>query len=428
VELRSHFEGGYVRRVVDGELDELLSQLPAIWLDGPKAVGKTETALRRAVTVRRLHRAQEREVIAADIELALAGETPVLLDEWQRLPAVWDAVKTAVDTNGRAGQFLLTGSAATGTHSGAGRIAAVRMRPLTLPERGVCVPTVSLADLLDDELSTIAGNSQLALGDYTDEILRSGFPGLQRLTGRALRAQLDGYLDRIVDVDLEEAGLRVRRPAQLRAWMRAYAAATATSTSWEKIRDAATTGTGSKPAKTTVLPYIDVLSRLRVLDVLEAWSPGRNHLRRIGQAPKHHLLDPALAARLVGVSRTELLAGTAGAIELPRDGSYLGALFESLCALSMRVFAQAHEATVSHLRLQDGRHEIDLIVERDDGRVVAFEVKLSSSVDDGDVKHLLWLRDQIGDQLLDAVVLTTGERAYRRADGIAVVPLALLGP
>jgi predicted AAA+ superfamily ATPase len=210
--------------------------------------------------------------------------------------------------------------------------------------------------------------------------------------------------------------------------MRAYAAATATSTSWEKIRLAANPGTDAKPAKTTVLPYVDVLTRLRVLDILEAWTPGRNHLRRMGQAPKHHLLDPALAARLVGVSRADLLTGAAGTVELPRDGTFLGALFESLCALSVRVFAQTHEATVAHLRQQDGRHEIDLIVERDDGRVVAFEVKLAAAVDERDVRHLLWLRNQIGDQLLESVVITTGDRAYRRADGIAVVPLALLGP
>ncbi len=428
MEPRPEFGGAYVRRVVDAELDELLTQLPAVWIDGAKAVGKTETALQRAATVRRLDRAQERQIIAADIELALAGDAPVLLDEWQRVPDVWDAVKAAIDARGTAGQYLLTGSAASGTHSGAGRIKAVRMRPLTLPERGASSPTVALVDLLGDAPAPITGAAELGLADYTDEILRSGFPAFQRLTGRALRGQLDGYLDRIVDVDMEEAGRRVRRPATLRAWMRAYAAATATSTTWEKIRDAATPGTGSKPAKTTVLPYVDVLTRLRVLDSVEAWAPGLNHLRRLSQAPKHHLLDPALAARLVGVSRADLLTGRAGAVEMPRDGTFLGALFESLCALSVRVFAQAHEAAVSHLRVADGRHEVDLIVSRDDGGVAAFEVKLSAVVHDRDVEHLRWLRERIGDRLLDAVVLTTGQRAYRRADGIAVVPLALLGP
>ena len=170
------------------------------------------------------------------------------------------------------------------------------------------------------------------------------------------------------------------------------------------------------------------MTRLRILDELDAWIPGRNHLKRLTQTAKHHLVDPALAARLVGATRGDLLAGKAGAVEIPRDGTYLGALFESMCVLSVRVFAQAAEAAVWHLRAEDGRHEVDVVVEREDGSIVALEVKLSATVGDSDVRHLAWLRQRIGEQLLDAAVLTTGERAYRRADGIAVIPLALLGP
>lgn len=231
---KADFSAGYVRRVVDTELDDLIDELPALWLDGPKAVGKTATASQRAATIRRLDRPAVRQIAESDAALALAGQPPVLLDEWQRLPAVWDAVKAAVDADTSPGQFLLTGSAASGTHSGAGRIKAVRMRPLTLPERGVASPTVSVQDLLSGERIAVDGESDLNLADYVDLILGSGFPAFQRLTGRSLRAQLDGYLDRIVDVDLEESGLRVRRPATVRAWLRAFAAATATSASWRR--------------------------------------------------------------------------------------------------------------------------------------------------------------------------------------------------
>ena len=422
------FVNGYVRRVVDAELDELFLELPAVWLDGAKAVGKTATALQRARTVRRLDVPAEREIAEASLGVALSGPPPVLLDEWQRVPAVWDAVKAAVDGNPAGGQYLLTGSTRLGTHSGAGRIKAVRMRPLTLPERGVVATTASLKALLAGDRPDLAGSCDIDLPDYTELILRSGLPGLQHLSGRGLRAQLDGYLERITDVDMEEAGLRIRRPATFRAWLRAYAAAISTTTSWERIRDAATAGVDHKPAKTTVLPYIDVLTGLRLLDQLDAWMPGNNHINRLTRAPKHHLADPALAARLVGVSRSDLLTGKAGAVELPRDGTFLGALFESLAAMSVRVFAQANEAAVAHLRVEDGRHEVDLIVERNDGGVVAFEVKLGATVDSRDVQHLRWLRDRIGDQLLDAAVLTTGAQAYRRPDGIGVIPLALLGP
>lgn len=422
------FRAGYVRRIVDDELDALLPEIGALLLDGPKAVGKTATALQRAATVRRLDRRAERELAAADLALARAGPQPVLLDEWQRVPDLWDEVKTDVDDHPTGGRYLLTGSAPSGaTHSGAGRIASLRMRPLTLPERGVVAPSVSLATLLAGDRPAVAGTCSLGLRDYTDLIVASGFPGLQHLSVGAARAQLDGYLARIIEVDMEEAGHKVKRPATLHAWMRAYAAATATTTSWEKIRDAARPGSDTRPARSTTIPYIEALNRLRVLDDVPAWIPTPHHLQRVGQAPKHHLVDPALAARLLGLGSANLLRGE-GPERVARDGTFLGALFESLAAMSVRVFASAARATVSHLRLQDGRHEVDLIVERDDRKYIGVEVKLSGTVDDRDTVHLRWLRQEDEEHMLDAVVLTTGAHAYRRKDGIAVVPLGLLGP
>ena len=161
---------------------------------------------------------------------------------------------------------------------------------------------------------------------------------------------------------------------------------------------------------------------------MPAWLPTRNRLTRLAQPPKHHLADPALAARALGLDAEALLRGKESGPSIPRDGPLLGHLFESLVTLCVRVYAQAADARVKHLRLQGGRHEVDLIVERADQRVLAIEVKLGGSVAESDVKHLLWLRDQVGDELIDAIVVHTGPRAYRRTDGIAVVPAALLGP
>jgi predicted AAA+ superfamily ATPase len=426
--MTSDFRHGYVRRVVDAQLDALLPQLPALLLDGPKAVGKTATAEQRARTVWSLHRPAVAAAVAADPIAAIEADPLVLFDEYQRVEPLWDEVKDYVDRDLSPGRVLLTGSAPPpGAHSGAGRIPPLRMRPLTLPERGAAQPTVSLESMFTGS-ANISGACSLRLGDYTDLILQSGLPGLQHLTGAALHAQLDGYIERIVDRDMPEAGLRVRRPATLTAWLRAYAAAVSTPTSWEKIRDAASPGQGDKPAKTTTIPFIDVLSQLRILDELPAWTPSRNHLDRLTQAPKHHLMDPALAARLVGITRASLLSGVGQAFT-PNDGTFLGQLFESMATMSVHVFSGPVAAQVSHLRLGSGRREVDLIVERGSDRaVVAFEVKLSASVTDDDVKHLLWLREQLGDQVVDAAVLTTGEHAYRRRDGIAVIPLGLLGP
>lgn len=424
--------GEYLSRVVDTELDELMPALPALSLEGAKGVGKTATARRRARTVHALDDPGALELFEADPRRLIDGDPPVLLDEWQRVPASWDLVRRSVDDDPSPGRFILTGSAAAaagGTHSGAGRIVRLRLRPMTLVERGVGKPSVSLRGLLSGRRSPLKGATTIGLERYAEEICRSGFPGIRSLTDRALRAQLDGYLDRVIDRDLEEEiGQPVRTAGALRRWMSAYGAATATTAAYDVIRDAATPGERDKPAKATVQGYREALERLWILDPLPAWLPTASHLRRLGSAPRHHLADPALAARLLGVDAGALLdAGTRGPLT-PRDGTLLGQLFESLAALDVRVYAQAAEARVGHLRTHGGEHEIDLIVERGDHRLLAIEVKLAHTVRDDDLRHLRWLQDQLGDRVLDAFVVTTGADAYRRPDGIGVVPAALLGP
>jgi predicted AAA+ superfamily ATPase len=422
------FSGAYVDRIIDRQIDVLFAELPALLLDGPKGVGKTATAARRCVTTRYLDDLRVAEVIGADPSILGTDPEPVLIDEWQRVDGVWDAVRRLVDAQSSAGRFLLTGSApALGTHSGAGRITSLRMRPLCLAERTTTPQTISIGEMLSDETATIRGQSEMTLVTYVDEIMASGFPALRGLGDAALAAAIDGYLEHIVDHDLPDAGFTVRRPAAVRAWLRAYAAATATTASWERIRDAATSGVSDKPARSTTINYTELLTQLRILDPLEAWTPSLNHLGRLAVGPKHHLADPALAVRLLRRTRKHLLAGNDGATAVPNDGNLLGNLFESLASLTVRTVAQTAGASVYHLRTRDGDHEVDFIVEGDNG-VVAFEVKLAGTVDDRDTKHLKWLRERIGARLLDAVVITTGPEAYRRPDGIAIVPLALLGP
>jgi len=421
----------YVPRVVDGELGDLLEGIAALVVEGAKAVGKTSTASSLASTVHELDDPAQLRIAQADPQRLLAGDPPVLIDEWQRLPEVWDLVRRAVDEDSSPGRFLLAGSSkpvGAPVHSGAGRIVHVRMRPMTLAERGVGEPAVSLRDLLTGSRPAIEGDTEVVLHDYTAEVVRGGFPGMRHLAGRSLRAQLDGYLAGIVEHDFEELGHVVRRPARLRRWLAAYAAASSTTATFETIRRAASGHQTDPPAKTTVEPWMDVLQRLWVVDPVPAWTPGRNHLSELTLASKHQLVDPALAARLIGVDEAGLLDGAGSRPSIPRDGTLLGALFESLVTLNVRVFAQAAEARVGHLRTKGGRREIDLIIERDDQKVVAVEIKLTRTIDDGDVEHLRWLDRQLGHDLLDAIVITTGPYAYRRPDGIAVIPAALLGP
>jgi predicted AAA+ superfamily ATPase len=421
----------YLPRIVDGELDELAEGLPAIAIEGPKGVGKTLTAQRRARVTVALDDPAQRELLAADPGRLERSQPPVLIDEWQRYPPVWDLVRRSVDRDPSPGRFLLTGSATpvdAPTHSGAGRIVRLRMRPMTLAERAPESEAASLRELLTGSGTRLEGFTNMALTDYTDEILRSGFPAIRRLPARSRRAQLDGYLARIAEHDFPEQGHLVRRPATLRAWLTAYAAATGTTASYNSILEAATPGDGDKPAKTTTIAYRDVLSQIWLLDPVPGWLPVRNQFTRLALAPKHYLVDPALAARLLGATSRSLLVGEPSRPAIPRDGTLLGALFESLVALNVRVYAQAAEATVHHLRTSNNLHEVDFIVERDDHRVVALEVKLSNVIYDHDVIHLHWLRREIGDDLIDAAVIYTGYNAYRRPDGIAVLPAALLGP
>ncbi len=421
----------YVPRTVDTQLAGLVAALPAVAIEGPKGVGKTRTALELAASTFKLDDPAVLQVVEADPWRLTTSAAPALIDEWQRWPASWDMLRRAVDKDPSPGRFILAGSASPQTpptHSGAGRIVDLRMRPATLVERGI-VPSVSLAALLAGGRAAINGATTQGLEEYVEQIICSGLPAALGRPDAARRALLDAYVDRIVDRDFPEAGLQVCNPAVLRRWLAAYAAATATTATFETIRDAATAGQSSKPARTTTTPYRDTLERIWVSDPVPGWSPTRSHINRLTNAPKHHLADPALTVAILGLDADRLLAGKSAGPAIPRDGTILGALLESLVALNVRVYAQAADAKVGHLRTKSGDREIDFIVQARSGEVVALEVKLSTTVNDHDVRHLKWLSDQLGPDLVDAAILTTGRDAYRRtSDNIAVIPVALLGP
>ena len=422
---------GYRHRLVDDVLDQWLAHLPAVSIEGPKGVGKTATAQRRARTARYLDLAEAAALIRADPGRVVLGDPPVLVDEWQRIPEVWDRVRRAVDAGAPGGSFLLTGSASAQgpTHSGAGRIQRIRMWPLTLPERGVTDPTVSLKALLSGEQGEISGETGFALPEYVQAITRSGLPALQDLPLEVAELRVEDYVDRIAEVEVVDSGVRAARPALLRRWLRAYAGAVATTTTYDKLRDAASPGEAEKLSKGTDVAYRDALERLWIVEPVPAWVPNVAYLARLTKAPKHGLADPAFAAAALGLNAERLLAGAEPSSGRPTSGhvTFTGALFESLVTQHVRAFAARHRAQVYHARTQGGREEIDLIIERRDARVVALEVKLAANPPERAFTHLAKLKARMGDGLLDAAVITTGRHAYRRPDGIAVIPFALLG-
>ena len=427
--------GDYLPRIADDQLKELLAVLPAISIEGPRAVGKTRTALRYANTVYDLDNPVVLEEVHADPNLLSRGIPPILIDEWQRYPPSWDIVRRAVDRDFSPGRFILTGSSRPSTppaHSGAGRIVTLRMWTTTLAERlqhRQDVPSVSLGALLSGDHPDVSGNTDLKVEDYAREVLAGGFPGWWNVQGRGRGLLLDGYVHRLSEHDFPLAGHRVGNPAALRRWLTAYAAAVSTTASYESIRDAATSGEGDKPAKTTTLAYRDTLEAMWVLDPLPAWLPVGSHLSRLKRSPKHHLADTALAGRLLNISFDMLMGGGSATFRgmPPGPRGRLGAFFESLVAHDLRVYAQACDARVFHMRTWNDQRKVDIVVEYE-GRVIPVEVKLGTEVTRQNTRHIRWLRDRLGPGVIDAMVVTTGDRAYRDDGGIAIVPAALLTP
>lgn len=422
----------YQSRLVDANIADLLDGVPAIFIEGAKGVGKTMTAEQFAKTVFRLDETSVREAVANNMEMVRNSEKPVLIDEWQYVPDIWNRLRRWIDGGTANGSFILTGSVSkthANLHSGAGRIIPKRMRPLSLQER-IGGGGVGIARLLAQERpfsASLSGKTSVAYSLYLSEIVRSGFPGIRRAKEAFAPSLIEGYIRYALSHDFMEQGVSVRRPQLLLRWLTAYAAAMATDTGYSEILDAASAGESDKPARNTTLAYREALQNLWLLDELPPWLGGTDYFSRLKQTPKHYLADPALACSLLKISRDDLERGRATTAFDARHGNIAGRLFETLICQSVRVYADAAGACVSYLRTQNGDHEVDFIIQRG-RRIIALEVKSAPTVSDADVRHLLWLKGRMGDALLDAAVITTGSACYRRkADGVGVIPAALLG-
>ena len=418
----------YIPRILDAVLEDYCSNVAAVAIDGAKAVGKTSSAKRLAKTTVSLDKRATRELMEAAPEIQLTAPKPVLMDEWQRLPEVWDFVRRQVDEDNTPGQYLLTRSSYSkdaNIHSGAGRIVHLRMRPLSLAERGLSAQTVSLSALLSGQ-TDIQGSTDIGLATYLEEIVRSGFPGIGQLPLKGAALQLDGYLENIVNKEFEEQGLIVRKPDILRNWIRGYAAATGTTASYQAILDVSTPGEANKPAKKTTQSYRDVLDALWITDRVDPWLPMGTMFKYVGKTSKHYLADPALSARLLDITQDNLLRGVDTEPLGSQGKTIAGRLFEALVGLSLQTYALACEARLRHFRTTSGNHEVDFIIEKGKS-VIAIEVKLSSSVDGKEVTHLNWLEKTFSEYNITKMIINTGDTAHKRKDGVLVVPAVLLG-
>jgi len=301
------------------------------------------------------------------------------------------------------------------------------MRPLSIAERTQFKDAISLKDCLTGKLPDVIDIAcPLRYEDYVHEITRSGFPAIYQANDTIRTLQLDSYIENITSREFKSQGINVRQPDRLFSWMRAYAAAVGTSTSYNKMLNAATSGEDNKPAKETVIAYREALRSLWLIDDLPLWGEGEDFLGCLKQTPKHYLADPALEARLLKLTDSDLIRGTAKSPHDAQYGSIVGRLFESLCVMSLRTYAENIGASVGYVRTNNGNREIDFIVQKDQ-KIVAIEIKLSQAIGDEDVRHLNWFEEKIGKRIKEKIILTTGERAYRRPqDGVLVIPAALL--
>lgn len=414
----------YIPRLLDGALEQRLRSAGAVVIDGPKAVGKTETGRRAALSEVSLDTDVAQRLLAlSDPRLVLEGATPRLLDEWQVVPALWNAVRRAVDDRRAMGQFILTGSASPADdltrHSGAGRFTRLRMRPLTLIETGHASPDVSLSDLLTGAFEPTPGQT-LELPTIVERIITGGWPASQGIPTRESARYASDYLDQTARLDV--VGLEGVRhdPRKVRALLRSLARNTATEASGSTLaRDAG--GNDGPLHRDTVARYLDALERVHVLEVQEAWSAPLRTRTPLREAPKRQLVDTSLIAAALRIGSAD---------GLMNDPETLGLIFESLVIQQLRALADLNDATVFHFRSKSGL-EVDAIVEQTGGAWAAFEVKLGPGLIDTAAATLLKFASEIdtarrGPPSTLGVIVPSGP-AYRRPDGVAVIGLTSLG-
>lgn len=414
----------YRARVVDSELKMLLKSSGAVLIEGPKAVGKTETANR--VAKNRLYldidkNAQETAKI--DPSLLLAGPPPLLIDEWQMVPEIWNHVRREVDNRQTQGQFILTGSATPADdvtrHSGAGRFSRLRMRPMTLYEMGQSTGDISLAALFngDDPRATDSG---LTLNNLIDRICIGGWPKFVTLEINEAKAAMRSYLNEIIRTDIMLLSGKTHDPVKLERVIQSLARNIGTAVKVETIAKD-TGGSEGQIDRLTITRYLQTLEQLMIIEDLPAWRPELRSKATLRTTPTRYFVDPSLAVAALKASPGKLI----------KDPNFLGFLFESLVIRDLQVFMQHIGGTLSHYRDSEGL-EVDVILESDDDQWAAIEVILGSGrVDEGAANLLKFTTkvntDRHGSPTFLAVITATGY-GYRRNDGVFVIPIGNLKP
>ena len=419
---------GYILRTADQEIAEALENAPVVVIEGAKACGKTWTGRNHACSEASFEQDEQARAQARLLPRQfLGGLEPRLIDEWQIVPEIWNSIRYLSDEERRNGRFILTGTARPADdgirRSGAGRIMRVRLRPMSLAESGVSTGEVSLGRLVDGEMC-VADRPEFGVPEVVQELCRGGWPEHLGLAVGPVQRRLRSYLSEIARLDIAQAEGEVKRrdSQKVGRLLASIARNTATTASIAKL--ASDTGNSSERGhgqdQRTAAAYLDALALLFVVEDVPAWSANLRSRARLQRAPKRHFVDPSLAAAALRAGPDRLLG----------DLKTLGFLFESLVIRDLRVYAQAHEASVWHFRDSHG-NEIDAIVDWGDGRWMAVEVKLGSmdAVDEA-ADTLNRVCEKVDYDLTGPparkVVITASGYGYDRPDGVAVAPLTAL--
>lgn len=417
----------YMPRVVDSLLEAKLQQTGAVVIRGPKWCGKTETALRHSKSALYM---QDPDSWASNQMLAdskpsvlLRGEKPRLIDEWQEAPRLWDAVRFAVDRERDRGLFILTGSATPKEkprHSGAGRLSFLDMRTMSLYESGESSGEVSLGELFGSP-EDVEGASAADVETIAHQVARGGWPGAVTMDNQEAALETAySYLQIVAEEDISVVDGVSRNPDHARLVMRSFArcvGSQAAVSSMSKTINAQ----GSEMSRPTFSAYLGALRNLSIVEDLNAWEPSLRAKARISRTPKRYFVDPSLAAAALGASPDMLL----------RDMPTLGMLYEALCIRDLRVYAQKSHGQVFFYRDNTGL-EADAVVSLRDGRWGLVEIKLSQSQTDAASGSLIRVAEKVDKAIMGApsflLVITADGYAYRRNDGVYVVPIGCLRP
>lgn len=416
----------YFKRLCDIELEDAMEASGAVLIEGPKWCGKTSTARNAAKSVLFM---QDPDNAKSYLELAdtkasllLVGEVPRLIDEWQMAPVLWDAVRFEVDKRGLQGQFILTGSAVPvdnrTSHTGTGRISRIRMRPMSLFESGESNGTISLKQLFEGEVHQFEAVSEITIERLAYAICRGGWPASISLKAKSSLRMAQDYVDAVINFDVSEVDQVEKSPERVRLLLRSLARNIATTANYPTIKEDLE-ATEISISDKTISSYINALRRIFVVEDLPAWAPSLRSRTAIRTAVKRHFTDPSIATAVLRTNPEGIL----------KDFLFFGFLFESLCTRDIRVYAQAIDGDVFHYRDKSGL-EADLIVRLRDGRWGAIEVKLGNKQIEEAAKNLLRLKARVDEEKMGKasflMVLTGGQYAYQRKDGVYIVPIGCL--